>query len=115
MGNQFYIHERVPNSPYLNQSFYVSFSFPGLATFTAAYCTVASVVSPILATGASYAAFYMAGSVPVGVWNISAHMVKGATGTFVTGTQISIQDSEIAEPVATIYSLIKNNLAATYA
>jgi len=115
MSNQIYIHERIPASPKLNESFYVVFSTPGLATFTGGFATIASVVSPISATGASYAAFYTAGSVPVGSWNIMGFVVKGATGTFVTGTNITIQDSEIAEPVVTVYNLIKNNLAGTYA
>ena len=115
MANQFYRHEIVPTSPFLNQNFYLVWSFPGLATFTAAFASVASVVSPILASGASYISFYTAGSVPVGTFNISAYMVKGATGTFYTGTNIIIQDSEIAEHVATVYSIIKNNLGGTYA
>src|SRR3990170_3568129 len=115
MANQFYTHARVPNSPYLNQNFYVDFSFPGVATLTGAYCSVASVISPISASGASYIAFYTAGSVPVGTYAIYAYMVKGATGTFVNDVSITIQDSEIAEPVTTVYSLIRNNLAATYA
>src|SRR5207247_6178528 len=48
-------------------------------------------------------------------WDIKAFVVKGATGTFVNGTNITIQDSEIAEPVATIYALIKNNLGGSFA
>ncbi len=115
MSNQIYIHERVPASPYLNQNAYIVISMPGLATFTGGYVSVASVISPIQASGASYVAFYTAGSIPVGTWDIKAFVVKGAMGTFTNGVNITIQDSEIAEPVATIYSLIKNNLGGSFA
>ena len=115
MANQFYIHERIPNSPYLNQNFYIVFSFPGVATFTNAFSSLGSVIAPIAASGGSFIAFYAAGTVPVGTYAIYAYMVKGATGTFVNDKSITIQDSEIAEPVTTIYSLIKNNLGGTYA
>src|SRR5437870_9457342 len=115
MANQFYYREVVPASPFLNHYWYCVFAFPGLATFTAAFASVGSVISPIMASGASYIAFYTAGSVPVGTYNIYAAMVKGSTGTSLTGKSITIQDSEIADPAATIYALIKNNLGGSFA
>ena len=115
MVNQFYVHERVPNSPFLNENFYVAFSFPGVASFTGAYCSIASVISPIGASGASFIAFYPAGTVATGTYTIYGYMVKGSTGTHVVGPTIKIRNSDIADPVTTIYSLIKNNLGGTYA
>src|SRR3990167_1469357 len=114
MANQFYVHERVPTSPFLNESFYIVYSFPGLATFTAAFASVASVIAPISATGASYAAFYQAGTVATGTYTIYGHMVKGSTGTHVVGPTIKIRNSDIADPVTTVYSLLKNNIGSTY-
>ena len=114
MANQFYVHERIPNSPFLNENFYVVFSFPGLASFTNAVCSVASVISPISASGASFIAFYPAGTVATGIYTIYGHMVKGSTGTHVVGPTIQIRNSDIADPVITVYSLIKNNIGSTY-
>ena len=42
---------RVPNSPFLNQPFYVVFAFGTLATVTGAFCSLGSVISPIRPTG----------------------------------------------------------------
>src|SRR2546430_1009566 len=107
------LSSKIPNSPLLNQNFYLVWNTNG-ATFTGAFSSVGSVISPIRASGGSYISFYPAGSVPPGTYAPYGFVVKGATGTFVIGSSITIQDSEIAEPVATIYALIKNNLGATF-
>lgn len=114
MANQFYVHERIPNSPFLNESFYIVFSFPGLATFTNAVCSVASVISPIAASGASYIAFYPAGTVATGIYTIYGHMVKASTGTHVVGPTIQIRNSDIADPAKILYDILKNNIGSTY-
>ena len=115
MANQFYVRNRTPSSPFLNESWYVVFDFPGLATFTGAFASVASVIAPISATGASYAAFYQAGTVATGTYTIYGYLVKGSTGTHVVGPTIKIRNSDIADPVTTVYSLLKNNVGSTYA
>ena len=107
-----YIRERVPNSPFLNEDFYCVFEIT--STFTGAFCTIASVVAPIGLTGGSYAAVYPAGTVATGTYTIYGYVVKGSTGTFVNNKTIQIRNSEIADPVATVYSILKNNLGGTY-
>lgn len=110
----FNIISRVPNSPFLNENWYVVFSTDG-ATFTGAFCTVASVVSPIRASGASYIAFYPAGTVATGTYTIYGFRVKGATGTFVNDKTIQIRNSEIADPAKTLYDILRNNVGSSYA
>src|SRR3990167_9785666 len=109
----FNVISKVPNSPFLNENWYVVISTDG-ATFTGAFCSVASVVSPIRASGASYIAFYPAGTVATGTYAIYAFRVKGATGTFTNDHSVQIRNSDIADPVTTVYSLLKNNVGSTY-
>lgn len=104
---------RVPNSPFLNENFYLVWSRDG-ATFTGAFSSVGSVISPIKASGASYISFYPAGSVATGVYAIYGFLVKGNTGTFTNSPSITIRNSDIADPVTTVYSLLKNNIGSTY-
>ena len=104
---------RIPNSPFLNESFYLVWSRDG-ATFTGAFSSVGSVVSPIRASGASYISFYPAGSVATGTYAIYGFLVKGNTGTFTNSPSITIRNSDIADPVTTVYSILKNNVGATY-
>ena len=104
---------RIPNSPFLNESFYLVWSRDG-ATFTGAFSSVGSVVSPIRASGASYISFYPAGTVATGTYAIYGFLVKGNTGTFTNSPSITIRNSDIADPVTTIYSLLKNNVGSTY-
>ena len=107
------VAERVPNSPFLNESWYVVFGTGG-STFTAAFASVASVVAPIMATGASYAAIYPAGSVATGTYSIYGYIVKGSTGTHTVGPTIKIRNSEIADPAKTIYDILRNNVGSSY-
>ena len=109
----FNVISKVPNSPFLNENWYVVVSTDG-ATFTGAFCSVASVVSPIRASGASYIAFYPAGTVATGTYAIYGFLVKGNTGTFTNSPSITIRNSDIADPVTTIYSILKNNVGSTY-
>ena len=104
---------RIPNSPFLNESFYLVWSRDG-ATFTGAFSSVGSVVSPIRASGASYISFYPAGTVATGTYAIYGFLVKGNTGTFTNSPSITIRNSDIADPVTTVYSILKNNVGATY-
>ena len=104
---------RVPNSPFLNENFYLVWSRDG-ATFTGAFSSVGSVVSPIRASGASYISFYPAGTVATGTYAIYGFLVKGNTGTFTNSPSITIRNSDIADPVTTVYSLLKNNVGSTY-
>ena len=104
---------RIPTSPFLNESFYLVWSRDG-ATFTGAFSSVGSVVSPIRASGASYISFYPAGTVATGTYAIYGFLVKGNTGTFTNSPSITIRNSDIADPVTTIYSLLKNNVGSTY-
>ena len=109
----FNLVSRVPNSPFLNENFYLVWSRDG-ATFTGAFSSVGSVVSPIRASGASYISFYPAGTVATGTYAIYGFLVKGNTGTFTNSPSITIRNSDIADPVTTVYSLLKNNVGATY-
>ena len=104
---------RIPNSPFLNENFYLVWSRDG-ATFTGAFSSVGSVVSPIRASGASYISFYPAGTVATGTYAIYGFLVKGNTGTFTNSPSITIRNSDIADPVTTVYSILKNNVGATY-
>ena len=104
---------RVPNSPFLNENFYLVWSRDG-ATFTGAFSSVGSVVSPIRASGASYISFYPAGTVATGTYAIYGFLVKGNTGTFTNSPSITIRNSDIADPVTTVYSILKNNVGTTY-
>ena len=104
---------RIPSSPFLNQNFYLVWSRDG-ATFTGSFSSVGSVVSPIRASGASYISFYPAGTVATGTYAIYGFLVKGNTGTFTNSPSITIRNSDIADPVTTIYSILKNNVGSTY-
>ena len=104
---------RIPNSPFLNENFYLVWSRDG-ATFTGAFSSVGSVVSPIRASGASYISFYPAGTVATGTYAIYGFLVKGNTGTFTNSPSITIKNSDIADPVTTVYSILKNNVGSTY-
>src|SRR3990172_6651897 len=104
---------RVPNSPFLNENFYLVWSRDG-ATFTGAFSSVGSVVSPIRASGASYISFYPAGTVATGTYAIYGFLVKENTGTFTNSPSITIKNSDIADPVTTVYSILKNNIGSTY-
>jgi len=110
----FNLVSRIPDSPFLNENWYLVWGTDG-ATFTGAFSSVGSVVAPIRASGASYISFYPAGSVATGTYAIYGFHVKGNTGTFTNSPSITIRNSDIAEPVATVYSIIKNNIGSTYA
>lgn len=106
---------RVPNQPFLNQNFYVVFSF-NYSTFTGAFCSIASVVAPIKASGSSFVAIYPAGSVATGTWPLYAYAVKATTaGSYDSSKTIKIRNSEIADPAKTLYDTLRNNVGTTYA
>jgi len=104
----------VPNSPRLNEDFYIVFGFAG-STFTGAFASIGSVVAPIKASGASFAAIYPAGSVATGTYSIYAFYATASDGSFANNKTIQIRNSDIAEPQKTIYTLIKDNLGSSYA
>ena len=106
---------RVPNSPYLNQDFYVVFSTSAISTFTAAFCTVASVVSQIVSSGGSFVSMYPAGSVATGTWTVKAYIVKGTAGSFHHTTTIQIRNSDIADPAKIVYDILRSNVGTSYA
>src|SRR3990167_5569559 len=98
-----YIRERIPNSPFVNQNFYVVFEIT--STFTGAFCSIGSTIAPIALTGGSYAAVYPSGTVATGTYAIYGFVVAGSTGSFVNDKNITIRNSEIADPAKTVYDI----------
>ena len=105
---------RQPNSPFLNEAFYVVWGFGG-ATFTGAYTSIASTVEQVIPSGASYVSLYRAGSVATGTWTVKGYVVKGTDGTFSHSATIQIRNSEIADPAKTVYDILKDNVGSSYA
>src|SRR3990167_5698599 len=106
---------RVPNSPFLNEPFYVAFSLGSTSSYTFAACSLASTMEQIVPSGASFIANFRAGSVATGTWPIKGYVVKGATGSFTHAGTIQIRNSEIAAPAKTVYDILKDNVGSSYA